>query len=97
MSEPLFDHQNAAYAQLLYEEFSRNPDSVPQVWRAFFSQGPEVVREAGLLVPDTLAPVYAREERTPTGPPSSEDLEQDWTPVPAPHASFAGPLSAVLT
>ncbi len=55
MSEPLFDHQNAAYVQLLYEEFSRNPDSVPEAWRAFFNKGPRATAEAGLLVPETLA------------------------------------------
>jgi 2-oxoglutarate dehydrogenase E1 component len=54
MSEPLFDQQNAGYVQLLYEEFSRNPDSVPQVWREFFSRGPRVASEAGLLVPDAM-------------------------------------------
>ncbi len=56
MSEPLFDHQNAAYVQLLYEEFSRNPESVPEAWRAFFSRGPRATTEAGLLVPETLDP-----------------------------------------
>ncbi len=56
MSEPLFDHQNAAYVQLLYEEFSRNPSSVPEAWRSFFSRGPKAAREAGLLVPETLGP-----------------------------------------
>ena len=54
MSEPLFDHQNAAYVQLLYEEFSRNPESVPEEWRAFFSQGPGATTGAGLLVPEPL-------------------------------------------
>ncbi|MBT8397735.1 MAG: 2-oxoglutarate dehydrogenase E1 component, partial [Gemmatimonadetes bacterium] len=56
MSEPFFDHQNAAYAQLLYEEYSRNPESVPEVWRAFFSRGPQATAEAGLIVPETLVP-----------------------------------------
>jgi 2-oxoglutarate dehydrogenase E1 component len=55
MSEPPFDHQNAAYVQLLYEEFSRNPESVPEAWRAFFNKGPRATAEAGLLVPETLA------------------------------------------
>lgn len=54
MSDTVFDQQNAAYVQLLYEEFSKNPDSVPRAWREFFEQGPEVAARAGLLVPDTL-------------------------------------------
>ena len=63
MSEPLFDQQNAGYVQLLYEEYSRNPDSVPESWRKFFSQGPRVVAQAGLLVPDV---VVAEVVPTPT-------------------------------
>ena len=55
MSEPLFDQQNAGYVQLLYEEYSRNPESLPEAWRTFFSQGPLAASEAGLLVPDALA------------------------------------------
>ncbi len=55
MSEPLFDDQNAGYVQLLYEEFSRNPQSVPEAWRAFFSKGPEAAAKAGLIIPDALS------------------------------------------
>ncbi|MBW3535004.1 MAG: 2-oxoglutarate dehydrogenase E1 component [Gemmatimonadetes bacterium] len=55
MSEPLFDQQNAGYAQALYEQYARNPQSVPQEWRDFFAQGAAVARRAGLLVPETLS------------------------------------------
>ena len=55
MSDIPFDHQNAAYAQLLYEEFARNPEAVPSEWRAFFDRGPAAARDAGLIVPDGLA------------------------------------------
>jgi 2-oxoglutarate dehydrogenase E1 component len=54
MNDSFFDQQNAGYVQLLYEEFSKNPDSVPESWRRFFSQGPQVTAKAGLLIPDTL-------------------------------------------
>jgi 2-oxoglutarate dehydrogenase E1 component len=54
MSDIPFDHQNAAYAQLLYEEFARNPDAVPSEWRDFFGRGPAVAQDAGLIVPDGL-------------------------------------------
>ena len=77
MSEPLFDHQNAAYVQLLYEEFSRNPDSVPEAWRSFFSQGPKATTNAGLLVPDTLA-----QECPPQAPPTPSPLKPE---APAPQ------------
>ncbi len=52
MSDTPFDSQNAAYAQLLYEEYARNPDAVPQAWRAFFEEGGAA--EAGLLTPEGL-------------------------------------------
>ncbi len=54
MSDSLFDQQNAGYVQLLYEEYSKNPESVPESWRRFFSQGPGAAAAAGLLVPDAL-------------------------------------------
>jgi len=52
MSDALFDQQNAGYAQLLYEEFSKNPESVPEAWRTFFSKGQEALAREGLLVGD---------------------------------------------
>jgi len=55
MSDRPFDQQNAAYAQGLYEQYARNPQSVPEAWRRFFSQGPEAATAAGLLVPDGLS------------------------------------------
>ena len=54
MSHGLFDSLNAAYAQALYEEFARNPDSVPPEWRAFFEKGQDEVHQAGLLTPEAL-------------------------------------------
>jgi 2-oxoglutarate dehydrogenase E1 component len=50
----LFDSPNAGYVQALYEEFARNPDSVPDEWRAFFAQGIQVAAEAGLLPPEGM-------------------------------------------
>ena len=55
MEDKPFDSQNAFYAQALYEEFARNPDAVPEKWRRFFSMGPVAAREAGLMVPESLA------------------------------------------
>jgi len=54
MSESIFDSQNAGYVQLLYEDYARNPESVPEEWRSFFAQGAEVTMEAGLIVPEGL-------------------------------------------
>ena len=55
MDEKPFDSQNAPYAQALYEEFARNPEGVPEVWRKFFDLGPEATADAGLIVPEGLA------------------------------------------
>jgi 2-oxoglutarate dehydrogenase E1 component len=55
MNDSLFDQQNAGYVQLLYEAYSRNPESVPETWRRIFSQGPAAAAEAGLLSPDPLS------------------------------------------
>jgi 2-oxoglutarate dehydrogenase E1 component len=72
MNEPLFDQQNAGYVQLLYEEYSRNPDSVPDAWREFFSRGPRVASEAGLLVPDALAQALILQAAPATPSPGAE-------------------------
>ena len=36
MEEPLFEGQNAAYAQAMFEEYARNPEAVPLEWRRLF-------------------------------------------------------------
>lgn len=36
MEEPLFEGQNAAYAQVMFEEYARNPEAVPLEWRRLF-------------------------------------------------------------
>ena len=51
----LFDSQNAGYAQELYEQYSKNPLSVPAAWREIFARGTAEVVEAGLLVPEALS------------------------------------------
>ncbi|MDT8368855.1 MAG: 2-oxoglutarate dehydrogenase E1 component [Longimicrobiales bacterium] len=55
MSDAPFDAQNAGYAQLLYEQFARNPDSVPEAWQKFFSRGTSSATAHGLLVPESLS------------------------------------------
>lgn len=54
MSDQSFDDLNAAYAQLLYEEYAKNPDAVSGEWRDFFTKGPEATEASGLLVPEAL-------------------------------------------
>jgi 2-oxoglutarate dehydrogenase E1 component len=94
MNDRPFDHQNAAYAQALYELYSRNPQSVPEAWRRFFAQGPEVTAAAGLLIPDGLsgngsvhtfaaATSAAATSPKPAAPPSAPPA----SPAPASAAS----------
>lgn len=54
MNEPFFDSQNAAYAQAMFEDFARNPDSVPEGWRRFFEDGGARAMAEGLFVPEQL-------------------------------------------
>jgi 2-oxoglutarate dehydrogenase E1 component len=51
----LFDGYNAGYAQELYEQYARNPDSVPDEWRRIFSGELEELVAEGLIVPEALA------------------------------------------
>ena len=47
--DTLFDSQNAAYAQAMFEEYARNPDSVPVEWRRLFENGGSLALAEGLL------------------------------------------------
>ncbi len=76
MTDPLFDPQNAGYVQLLYEEFLKNPGSVPQRWQDLFSRGPGSAAAAGLLVQDTPS-------RPPAPTPSSPGAASATLPAPA--------------
>ena len=54
MDEPLFDSSNAAYAQAMFEQYARNPESVPEAWRKLFADGGQRASAEGLFVPDQL-------------------------------------------
>jgi 2-oxoglutarate dehydrogenase E1 component len=76
MEEPLFDSQNAAYAQAMFEQYARNPESVPEAWRKLFADGGARARREGLLVPDQLegyAVPAAASEPAPAAPSEAED------------------------
>ncbi len=92
MSDIPFDQQNAGYVQLLYQEFTKNPDAVPESWREFFRQGPEALSRAGLLPPEGVAqpspppprpgPAHPREEepeRTREGAPEEPGKDAEET------------------
>lgn len=79
MSDALFDHQNVGYVQLLYEEYQKNPDSVPEAWRAFFTQEPEALAREGILVSDSFHP--------PTPGPLAQAPTSTAPGVPAPSTN----------
>ena len=86
MERTVFDSQNAGYVQALYEEFARNPDAVPEEWRAFFEAGSDVTLAAGLIPPDGL--------RLEDGDPvASRDIGAATAPAPTqrPPVESAGP------
>ncbi len=37
--DTLFDSQNAAYVQAMFEDYARNPEAVPEEWRELFRDG----------------------------------------------------------
>ena len=93
MSDSLFDQQNAGYVQLLYEEYSKNPDSVPESWRLIFDQGPQAAFSAGLLVPESFTPgegaaQVLAEKAAPTLPLPGKGRVEALLPVVARAAGF---------
>jgi len=91
MSDPIFDQQNAAYVQLLYEDYARNPESVPEVWREFFRRGPEDARAAGLLLPEGIEANGGPPPSPPVAPvrPEGQPGAAPRPSSPAPDASGA--------
>ncbi|MDH5759515.1 MAG: 2-oxoglutarate dehydrogenase E1 component, partial [Gemmatimonadota bacterium] len=79
MHDTLFDSQNAAYAQAMFEQYARNPESVSEEWRKLFSNGGALALAEGLFIPDQLdggkRPAMMSSAATPprsaAGPPVS--------------------------
>src|ERR1044072_6942199 len=62
MFDNIFETVNSGFAQLLSEDFVRNPASVPPEWRAFFARGgnghnPATHRVTRAPLPEMSAPV----------------------------------------
>jgi 2-oxoglutarate dehydrogenase E1 component len=92
MDEPLFDSQNAAYAQAMFEQYARNPESVPEAWRRLFEAEDQVL-EAGLRRPEQLEAV--RPPAAPMQPPPSDAVEtRVAAPPPPPDTADAASRSA---
>jgi 2-oxoglutarate dehydrogenase E1 component len=88
--DTLFDSQNAAYAQAMFEEYARNPDSVSAEWRPLFENGGALAIAEGLLAPDQLdvaPPPLAVVEASSASAPSVEVTPDSTDPEPVETAS----------
>ncbi len=100
MDEPLFDSQNVAYAQAMFEQYARNPESVPEAWRELFADGGGRAVAEGLYVPEQLnghravaaAPVPSRAAALP----SAEEIPPILESAAHSHSEAAEHLRRVL-
>jgi 2-oxoglutarate dehydrogenase E1 component len=106
--DTLFDSQNAAYAQAMFEEYARNPEAVSPEWRRIFDDGAALAIGEGLLVPDQMdvgrtgaangepSPVAATPRlttETTTTPTPTTEVEATPGPDTAPAAEAAPPAA----
>jgi 2-oxoglutarate dehydrogenase E1 component len=82
MDEPLFDSQNAAYAQAMFEQYARNPESVPDAWRRLFEAEDQAIA-AGLRRPEQLEAVHAPVAPMQLPPSPALDTPEPRPPSPA--------------
>jgi 2-oxoglutarate dehydrogenase E1 component len=95
--DTLFDSQNAAYAQAMFEEYARNPEAVSAEWRRLFDNGAQLALSEGLLVPDQLdvgRPAAADGTPTEPPPPPASGPASSTAPAPAPAAATQAPTAA---
>ncbi|MFQ6046103.1 MAG: thiamine pyrophosphate-dependent enzyme, partial [Gemmatimonadales bacterium] len=96
MFENIFETVNSAFAQALYEDYLRDPDSVPREWRQLFERG------ATGAEPPTTAPRHdgtaaereVRHTATPTEGPAQ--VAPVAPPAPAAPAAHPSPAPAVV-
>ncbi len=96
MDPNVFETANAGFAQALYEEFLKNPASVPPDWRALFESG---------VVGETPPPAPPEAPPKPGGDSSGSDAADDdqaripehATLIKGPAARLVGNMSESLT
>ena len=101
MDDTLFDSQNAAYAQAMFEAFARNPESVPAEWRKMFEDGapsglmvPEQMNSSGAEAAAPAAPAPAAVVPAPAAPVESPAMGVDAPDSPASHLLHALPVAS---
>ena len=92
--DSLFDSQNAAYAQAMFDEYARNPDAVPSEWHKLFENGASLAISEGLLVPDHL--VDSRPVTPPSAPTAPAGTAAPTEPIgAAPVSAAASPVDPI--
>ena len=100
--DTLFDSQNAAYAQAMFEEYARNPEAVAGEWRKLFENGAAIAIAEGLLVPDQMndsrpVAVAASEVSAPARQVADPPAAAPVAPAPPEPAAAPNGSSAVQT
>ncbi|MGH7673029.1 MAG: 2-oxo acid dehydrogenase subunit E2, partial [Gemmatimonadales bacterium] len=101
MSEFVFGTHNAAFVQVMYEQYLRDPASVPEEWRQLFDNG----RLADLpVIPTTRAELAGsgmRDAGSVTAPvpthPASSTPHPGLTPITGPAARLVANMTESLT
>ncbi|HEY3280256.1 MAG TPA: multifunctional oxoglutarate decarboxylase/oxoglutarate dehydrogenase thiamine pyrophosphate-binding subunit/dihydrolipoyllysine-residue succinyltransferase subunit [Gemmatimonadales bacterium] len=103
MSEFVFGTHNAAFVQVMYEQYLRDPASVPEEWRNLFDNG----KTAELpIIPTTRAEVSGAGSQepgirspatTPLPTPDSRLPTPGLTPITGPAARLAANMTESLT
>src|SRR5258705_1076818 len=93
VSEFVFGTHNAAFVQVMYEQYLRDPASVGEEWRKLFNNG----KPAELtIIPSDRAEVIGRREKG-DGPPIPAELPPPTPPPPGGAPPLAGPAARLVT
>ncbi|HXV85496.1 MAG TPA: 2-oxo acid dehydrogenase subunit E2, partial [Gemmatimonadales bacterium] len=87
MFENIFETVNSGFAQALYEDFLRDPASVPAEWRALFENGLRGMGTAGLAASEGMQPTEATSR---TDRPAASDA------APSGSTAIVGPALRLL-
>jgi len=99
MDEPLFDSQNIAYAQAMFEQYARNPESVPDAWRELFADGGGRAIAEGLYAPEQLNGYRTTVEvppATPVAPAAAAEIPPMLESAAHSHSEAAEHLRRIL-
>ncbi len=93
MSEFVFGTHNAAFVQVMYEQYLRDPASVGEEWRKLFDNG----KTAELpIIPSDRAEVIGRREKG-DGPPIPAERPSPISHLPAGATPITGPAARLVT